>query len=110
MSDFAKIFNSEKFGQICVIWQESDSEDIGMEIRFFCQPEGFGVCSAALSYENSEDGYALSENAFNNKVDLELSEKAASQLFDTVDEMVKQNDQVWLLSADTAKPMAEERE
>ena len=66
MSDFAKLFNTEKYGQIVVIQQGSD--DAGGEIRFFFQPAGLGVCSLAMSFKDSDAGWDACDRAFE-KVD-----------------------------------------
>lgn len=67
---FAKLYGTGR--QILVMLQESD--DGNPEIRFFTKPNGLGVCSFSVGYEDSDDG----------------REKAA-YYFDRVDE-----EQAWL--------------
>lgn len=51
---FAKVFNVKRYGQIVVLKKQNDEG--APELRFFCQPEGYGVCSFALGWndDNSE--------------------------------------------------------
>ena len=68
---FAKIFESEKIGQILV---KTEAGDDGMpEVRYYFQPEDLGVCSAAISFPDSDAGWELAEATFNAS-DMEKSE------------------------------------
>ena len=62
--EFAKIFNTEEYGQLCALLA-SENEESKPEIRVFCQPDGLGVCSTALIFNDSEAGYDEQEKAFN---------------------------------------------
>ena len=49
---FAKLFGPDA-DQVLV---KIDSGDDGTpEIRFYCEPEGFGICSAAISFKDDSD-------------------------------------------------------
>lgn len=49
---FAKLF--EENGKQILVKIDANEENIP-EIRFYCQPEGLGVCSVALSMERDDD-------------------------------------------------------
>jgi len=80
MSKFAKLFDSENYGQICVIQQAADGTG-EPEIRFFASPEGLGVCSVALSYSESDTAWDSCDTTFE-KVDLEFAEGVVKPIFD----------------------------
>lgn len=82
---FAKLFDTER-GQILVKIDQSDEGD--PEIRFFTSPPGLGVgvCSAALTFEDSESGWEKAEQAFE-KVDMEMALKATARLMEFVDQL-----------------------
>jgi hypothetical protein len=61
-SSFAKLYETER-GQVLVMLKEGDEG--GPEIRFFVQPEGLGVCSVALSWDDgTEESWAKADAAF----------------------------------------------
>lgn len=57
---FAKLYGPDD-DQVLVTFQESDD---GPEVRFCCQPEGLGVCSFAVQYEDTESGWDKAEHYF----------------------------------------------
>ncbi len=58
---FAKLFGGPD-DQVLV---KLDSAESGSpEVRLFFEPVGLGVCSIALGFEDSEDGWAKAETAF----------------------------------------------
>lgn len=77
MSDFAKLFQSEKYGQLVVITQGSD--DGLPELRIFMQPAGYGVCSMGLLYEDSDK-----READFKKVDLAWAERTVQSTLDYI--------------------------
>lgn len=85
MSNFAKLFESETYGQIAVIKQTNDDGD--PEIRFYFQPPGLGVCSNALSFGdgNEDESFDLQDKAWE-LVTLEASESIAKSVFDMLSE------------------------
>lgn len=66
MNKFAKLFETN-IGQVLV---KMDTGEAGPEVRFYYSPEGFGVCSLAVQFEESEEGFDRQEKAF------ELSDEA----------------------------------
>lgn len=58
---FAKLFETEEHGQILV---KIASNDKGPEVRFYYKPEGLGVCSIALEFEDIDGGWDLAEKIF----------------------------------------------
>jgi len=85
MSEFVKLFQSEKYGQICVIKQ--DNEECMPELFFMVQYKDSGVCSNSLAFTDSNEGYDKRDNAFY-LVDLETSEAIAKQIFDALSEII----------------------
>ena len=81
MSDFAKLFESEKYGQILVIKSTDDTEK--PEIKFSCEPEGFGVCSIGAKFANTDEGWANRDSQFD-KITLERAEAGAGAIFGLV--------------------------
>lgn len=73
---FAKLFDTEH-GQILV--KIDAGEDSAPEVRFFAEPPGLGVCSVALAFEDSDEGWDTAEQAFE-KVDIEMAIRATAQL------------------------------
>lgn len=53
MSNFAKVYETEQYGQIVAIKQLDDSND--PEIRFYFKPPGLGVCATALTFGDGDD-------------------------------------------------------
>lgn len=80
---FAKLFDTE-VGQILVIVQSSDDGD--PEIRFFAKPDVLGVCSVALTYEDTDAGWGAAESAFE-KIDVDMSLRATRQLFEIASQL-----------------------
>jgi len=77
---FAKLYETQKHGQILVML-DSDTEESTPEVRFFVQPKGLGVCSFAMGFEDSQDGWENAETAFE-KVDEAMALKVADSVFD----------------------------
>jgi len=84
MNVFAKMFESEQYGQIVVIQQGADGTG-DPEVRFFCSPEGLGVCSLALSFTESDTAWDSCDTTFE-KVDLAFAEGAVKPIFDMASE------------------------
>lgn len=57
---FAKLFENEKYVQILV---KIDSDE-SPEVRTYFKPEGLGVCSFAVAFEDSDDGWDKAEAYF----------------------------------------------
>jgi hypothetical protein len=77
MNKFAKLFESEKYGQLVVILQSADEGN--PEIRLFFKPSGLGVCSIAASFkDDSEQSWESCEKIFNDFT-IETAEGMAAQ-------------------------------
>lgn len=49
---FAKIYDNKRFGQIIIMKKQTE---IGApELRFYFQPEGFGVCEFAIGFNDQD--------------------------------------------------------
>lgn len=59
---FAKLYGTDK-DQVLV--KQDINEDGCPEIRFYCEPEGLGVCSIAISFKDDENGWDKAEEVFN---------------------------------------------
>ena len=66
---FAKIYETEETGQVLM---KVDQGGEGPEVRFYFVPEGLGICSTAMQYKNTDEGW---ENA--NKFFEEMTENRA---------------------------------
>jgi len=64
---FCKLFETTDLGQLLVKIDRHE-ETMGPEVRFFFQPPELGVCSAALSWEDDDNGWDKAEEFFT-KVD-----------------------------------------
>jgi len=53
---FAKVFQSDRHGQI-IAMKKTDDDEGKPEVRFFVEPEGAGVCSIAIGYEDDDEGH-----------------------------------------------------
>jgi len=62
---FARIFDVVRYGQIVMLKQQN--QEGAPELRFFCQPEGYGVCSFAIGWDD-DSGENKIEHAFTNMV------------------------------------------
>lgn len=78
MKKFAKLFESEKYGQLVVIKQ---TDDDGLpEVRLFLLPENLGVCSIAISFvDDSEKSCDECRRIFE-EFDMEKAESMAQQV------------------------------
>jgi len=63
MTDFCKIFQSEKYGQILVVNDTNDDYKPSIQVKFNCMAD-YGVCSVDLIFEDNEDGYIKADKAF----------------------------------------------
>ena len=60
---FAKLFEPDLGKQILV---KIDGGEEGPEVRIFCEPEGLGVCSIAMMFPESDEGWEKAKKAFRN--------------------------------------------
>jgi len=75
--NFAKMYNSERYGQLLIIKDTNENGDL--KINVLCHPPGMGVCTIGLGYENEEDWEAAFEAA-----DADMAEKIAAEVFKLV--------------------------
>lgn len=77
--DFAKLFRADDTGQVLVVLDEGDE---GPEIQISFKPNGLGVCSMNLKFNDSDEGWQKAEHAFS-KIDsdaaLGLARKTLSE-------------------------------
>jgi hypothetical protein len=72
---FAKIFENKRLGQVIIMKKQTE---LGApELRFFFQPEGFGVCEFAIGF-NDQDA---SESRFTEAYD-EMTPQIAYEIID----------------------------
>ena len=60
---FAKLFESDKYGQICVV-SKSDNDEGAPEVRVYFKLPDFDVCSVALVYQDTDEGWNRREKTF----------------------------------------------
>lgn len=58
---FAKLFDRPGYGQVLA---KLDLHDGKPELRWYVQPPEMGVCSFALGFEDTDDGWDAAERAF----------------------------------------------
>jgi hypothetical protein len=62
LSNFCKLYQTPECGQILV--KLDSHEDGGPEVRVYVQPENLGVCSMAVTYADTDEGWDLAEKKF----------------------------------------------
>jgi hypothetical protein len=60
---FARVFEVARYGQIVMLKQQN--QEGAPELRFFCQPEGYGVCSFAIGWNDDDNAESKLNHAFN---------------------------------------------
>lgn len=73
MSDFAKVFHSEEYGQLVVMLDRNDRGDPALMVFFNHPHPDLGVCSIAPSWDDTDEGWDRAEKAFSDS-NLELAE------------------------------------
>lgn len=76
--NFAKLFVIDGIGQVLVKLDMKD-EDGTPEVRFYTQPDKFGVCSIAAGYSDDDEGWDEAESYFN-RIDERQAIKAIKAL------------------------------
>lgn len=70
---FAKVYDNKRFGQIIIMKKQTE---IGApELRFFFQPEGFGVCEFAIGFNDqdaTEERFNLAFTEMNLRIAIEI--------------------------------------
>lgn len=78
---FAKIFDTPDHGQVLV---KKDTNDKGCpEIRWFVEPPELGVCSLAISFEDTDPGWEVADRSFS-QTDQNAAIAAARQIFESL--------------------------
>ncbi|SDJ89184.1 hypothetical protein [Billgrantia gudaonensis] len=77
---FAKIFQSPAYGQILVKLDSAD-DDGSPEVRFYVKPKNLGVCSFAIGFSDSDEGWNAAERGFEN-TDLKKAEQGIATMFE----------------------------
>ena len=73
---FAKLF--ERDSKQVLVKLDADNEKCFPEVRFYFEPEGFGVCSVAVGYKDDSDkSWDSAEKFFN-----EVTEEKAMEFAD----------------------------
>jgi hypothetical protein len=76
---FAKLFDSEKHGQI-LVKSDTGGDEYKPEIRFYFESNNprFGICSIALTYTDDDGGFDKRDAAFET-IDLLFAEKVVNE-------------------------------
>ena len=61
MNRFAKVF--ERDGQQVVLMAMED-EECAPVLRFYCQPDGLGVCASSMTFANDDTGWDARDAEF----------------------------------------------
>lgn len=69
---FCRTFEVERYQQIVMIKKQSDEG--APEIRFFFQPEGYGVCNFGIGWAEDDDAEQKANEAFKKMVPREVIE------------------------------------
>lgn len=73
MRDFAKMFRSEKYGQLVILLDRNDDGDPSVRVHFQHPNPTFGVCSVGPHWDDDDAGWHLAEKAFE-RLSLEIAE------------------------------------
>lgn len=69
---FAKTIENKRYGQVVMIRMQN--QEGAPEIRFYCQPEGYGVCSFAIGWNDDDKAEQKADEAFQNMKPQEMIE------------------------------------
>lgn len=84
MSDFCKLFNSDKYGQILVIADTNSKGHPSVCIKVV--PEGMGICSPEYSFTDDDEMVAWEKvDKLFESIDLTMAEKIAEEVSSMVD-------------------------
>lgn len=78
---FAKLYDHSKYGQVLV--KIDQNEDGCPEVRTYFEPEGLGVCSLAMKYKDSDEGWDQAEAVFE-EFEVEHAEKIIETALNTI--------------------------
>lgn len=77
---FAKLYETKEYGQVLVKIDRGDDGD--PEVRTYFQPVSLGVCSLAITFDDTDGGWGRAEKMFDNMTE----ESAKSMIRDVVDD------------------------
>lgn len=77
---FAKLFERPGYGQVLA---KLDVHEGKPELRWYVQPPELGVCSFALGFEDTDEGWDAAERAFNGADDA-AADAAGKALYSAV--------------------------
>lgn len=86
MPDFAKLFNTEKYGQILVLKEVNEDEKPSIKVYF--NPPGLGLCNLSIVFGDSEDGWENWEKSLD-AIDEETAINQVKSAFETVSPLSK---------------------
>ena len=86
---FAKIFNSDSYGQIVVL-KDEDLDGIP-SLKFMIRPEGFNTCMMGTSFTDDDIGYEKLDKAFD-ETSLQFAESFAKQLLEFLGTSMRNED------------------
>ncbi len=69
---FAKVFDNKRYGQIVVM--KEHGQDGEPMMKFYCQPEGFGICSFCIGWGEGQNADKKLDEAFDTIVAREAIE------------------------------------
>lgn len=81
---FAKIYESDKVGQILIKHDVAQEDEYESEIRVYFQPEGQGVCSIAWAFDSWEN----SEKFWQESKDEKILQNIEEIILGLIDEML----------------------
>lgn len=84
MAKFAKLFENER-GQI-LVKLDSNADTAKPEVRFYVNPEDLGICSLAMSFEDSDNGWDMAEKAFE-KIDFDSAVIMQNAIFENIEKL-----------------------
>lgn len=78
---FAKLFETERHGQILIMFDSGDKDQPFVEAMI--KPKGLGICKYGPSWDNTDEGWELAEEFFKG-IDQRVAEKMADALLELI--------------------------
>jgi len=82
MRKFAKLYETEKYGQIVVFNDVCEVEDVP-ELKFYFIPEALDLCSSAIKFSADDNGFDLCDAAFES-CDQEFAERIVASIVESL--------------------------
>jgi len=86
---FAKLYETD-YGQI-LVKLDACSETAVPEVRFYVKPPGLGVCSLALKFKDTDEGWDKAEEAFD-KINEPRAVDAVREVMDMGQDLISGED------------------